>query len=174
MTDWSRIPSTLRRFDAKPDAHSPEPVITQIAWSCLAYLQSLPALLGVPEGLAWYLGKQGCGDLSGFAGDTAGAHIEIKSNGAAVNEGSGCRHRCGQYLTQFHHMMHDERAVILAFTHTRRVPRLAAELALAGLEDRVHVRRFSQLADAIEQALLADGPPQVDLLSCLLDVEEAA
>jgi hypothetical protein len=174
MTDWSRIPSTLRRFDAKPEAHSPEAVITQITWSCLAYLQSLPALLGVPERLAWYLGKHGCGDLSGFVGDTADAHIEIKSNRAAINPGSVCHHRCGQELTQFHHMAHDEDAVILAFTHTRRAPRLAAEVALAGLEDRVEVRRFSQLADAIEQALLADGEPKVDLLSCLLDVEEAA
>jgi hypothetical protein len=174
MTDWSRIPSTLRRFDAKPDAHSPEPVITQIAWSCLVYLPSLSALLGISEGLAWWLGKQGCGDLSGFAGGTAGAHIEIKSYRAPVNPGSVCRYKCGEYLTQFHHMAHDEQAVILAFTHTRRVPNLAEELEFYGLEGRVQVRSFAPLADAIEQALLTDGSPQVDLLSCLLDVEEAA
>jgi hypothetical protein len=175
MTDWSRIPSTLRRFDAKPAARSPEAVITQIAWSCLVYLQSLPALLGVPEGLTWCLGKQGCGDLSGFADDnTAGAHIEIKSNRAAINPGSVCHHKCGECLAQFHHMAHDEQAVILAFTHTRRVPNLAEELESYGLEGRVQVRSFAQLADAIEQALLTGGPPQVDLLSCLLDVEEAA
>jgi hypothetical protein len=175
MTDWSRIPSTLRRFDAKPDSRSPEAVITQITWSCLVYLQSLPPLLGVPEGLPWDLGKQGCGDLSGFTEDnTAGAHIEIKSNHAAVNPGSVCRQKCGEYLTQFHHMAHDEHAVILAFTHTRRVPKLAEELEFYGLEGRVQVRSFAQLADAIGQALLTDGSPQVDLLSCLLDVEEAA
>ncbi len=175
MTDWSGIPSTLRRFDAKPHARSPEAVITQIGWACLAYLWSLPALLGLPEGLNWFLGKQGCGDLSGFADDdTVGAHIEIKSDRAAINPGSVCRQRCGEYLTQFHHMAHDEHAVIVAFTHSRRVPKLAADLALAGLGDRVQVRSFAQLADAIEQALVTDGSPQVDLLSCLLDVVEEA
>ena len=164
----------MRCFDAKPDAHSPEAVITQIAWSCLAYLQSLPALLGLAAGLAWYLGRQGCGDLSGFADASTVAHVEIKSSGAAVNWSSGCRQRCGEHLSQFHHMAHDEHAVILAFTHTPRVPKLAAELALAGLGDRVQVRGFAHLADAIERALVTDGLPQVDLLSCLLDVDEAA
>jgi hypothetical protein len=174
MTDWSRIPSTLRRFDARPHAHSPEAVITQITRSCLVHMRSLPALLGLPGDLTWHLGKQGCGDLSGFADDTARAHIEIKSNGAAINWGSGCRHRCGQYLSQFHHMAHEERAVILAITHTRRVPKLAAELALAGLGGRVQVSSFARLAHAIEQALLTDGSPQADLVSSLLDVEDAA
>ena len=174
MTDWSRIPSTLRRFDAKPDAHSPEAVITQITWSCVAHMRSLPALLGLPGDLTWHLGKQGCGDLSGFADDTARAHIEIKSSGAAINWGLGCRQRCGGYLSQFHHMAHDEHALILTFTHTRRVPKLAAELGLAGLGARVRVSSFAQLADAIERALLADGAPQADLVASLLDVEDAA
>ena len=148
-------------------------MITQIAWSCLSHLKSLPVLLGLPAGLTWHLGRQGCGDLSGFAdADTADAHVEIKSNGAAVNWSSGCRRRCGEYLSQFHHMAHDENAIILAFTYTRRVPKLAEELTLAGLGNRVQVRRFAHLADAIERALAADGPPQADLPSCLLDIEE--
>lgn len=176
MSDWSRIPTTLHLFDAKPSPRCPEAMITQLTWSCLAYMPSLPTLLGTPAGLLWYLGRRGCGDLSGFTVEgSAGVHIEIKSDRAAVNwSKTGCRQRCGEYLSQFHHMAHDEHAVILAFTHARRVPKLTAELALAGLDARVAVRSFGQLADAVDHALAADGPPKTDLLACLLDVEQAA
>jgi len=167
------VAEMLRRFDAKPTAMVEEAVPCQLLWSALAYLPGTAERLGVPEGLYWYRGGRGVGDLTGRRdmNEPVLAHVEVKSAGAKISYGRACPNHCGHWVSQLQHMAHDRGAIIVVITHTSRVTPLRAMIADDGLAQRVTVISFTTVADAVAACVAAGNDPGGSLLASLLDVE---
>lgn len=165
---YRQLPNVLRRFDAKPGSRVPEPVVTQVIWASLAYLPSMAAALGLPEGLGWWQGGHGKGDLTGRKAwaDPIQVHVEIKSMSAKFNVGGRCPYQCGQQLSQLEHMAHDANAMTMIITHSCRLKTIAEHL-----NPKVKLKSYSDVAGAIERALRTDTKPRHNLLESLFDVE---
>ncbi|MDG4803711.1 hypothetical protein [Micromonospora sp. WMMD980] len=171
---YEQLPEVLRRFDRKPSAIVAEAIPTQVLWICLLYLPSLGGRLGLIGVNEWRLGGHGMGDISGRdADDKIVAHIELKSATAKANVGSRCFDGCGQELYQLEHMAHRPYAQIALVTHTARFHVAQKMAQRAGLGERVQIKSFAEVADAIDLSLAQDGTPRDDLLESLFDVETA-
>jgi hypothetical protein len=169
---WCSIPSTLRRFDARPAAHVPEPVAVQLLWAVLVHLPLVRTELGLPNASTWRIGGHGAGDLQGLQephGDPL-VNLELKSFSAQFSVGVRCRHRCEQERNQLLHMREDGVEIVL-LAQPARHPYLRATVTALGLVDEVRFLTYAEVADAVAEALRVQGEPAVDLLASLFDVE---
>lgn len=166
VSGWIQFASALRKYDEKRWLQSPEAIITQMMWSCLAYVPDFASRLGLPAHRTWHRGGHGEGDIRTAERDF---HVEVKAVDTQISMGAKCP-RCTEWKSQLEHMAED--GLILMIAPSAAVPRLRTKAAnLLPKSDRLLDVLSMNAVSTVLVECLANGAPRFDPWECLLDVE---